>query len=288
MMDIIEKTLTDKIMALQDENGCWHVLKEGDKYYPELKYYVPSYKSTLWTLVFLADIGTDVQRHHFHKPLNLISDHFYDPKVGIYDIGKSHYPIPCLNGNMLYLHNYFQSGNKEMIHRVVDFFAEHQRFDDGDFSIPSSFPYRSNHSCYGQHTCYWGVVKLFKGLSFIPKTERSENAKNLIQRCIDFILLHQVCFSSHNPSALMHKGISTLSFLNLYSADFLEILWLLKREEVKSPQMDQALALLKSKIKPDGTWSLERKTNNLIIPIGKQNFGNELVTRRAKEVMGYY
>jgi hypothetical protein len=284
----IVKSLISKIVELQDETGCWNVFDKNDKHYPELKYYTPKYKSTLWTLILLADIQCDSNNKNLRKPLNIISNHFLDKQLNIYSLGKTHFPIPCLSGNMLYLHSYFNFGEKIVIEHIIDFFAEYQRFDDGDFKTPSSFPYCSNKSCYGKHTCYWGIIKLFKGLSFIPKNERSKNAKKLIEKCIDFILLHEVCFSSHNNSNYLHTNIKHLTFPNMYKTDYLEILWLLKREKVKSVHLEKALNLLKSKMKPDSTWVIERPIKNLIIPVGNTNYGNELITRRAREVIDYY
>lgn len=288
MFEEIQDSITLRILELQNENECWNVLGEGDKYFPELNYYVPNYKSTLWTLILLADIKTDINNNNLLKPLKIISDHFYDKQIGIFSIGKSHFPIPCLNGNMLYLHSYFHYETEDVFDKVVDFFAQYQRFDDGDFVTPSSFPYCSNRSCYGNHTCYWGVIKLLKGLSFMPANKRSEKAQNLINKCIEFILLHEVCFSSHNTSEYIHTNIKHLTFPNMYQSDFLEILWLLKREQVKSIHIQRALNLLKNKINPDSTWKMERQIKDLIIPIGKKNYGNELITRRAREVTEYY
>lgn len=74
----------------------------------------------------------------------------------------------------------------------------------------------------------------------------------------------------------------------MYQADYLEILWLLKREQVQSIHLDKAINLLKSRMKPDSTWKMERPIKNLIIPITKKDYGNELITRRAREVMDYY
>lgn len=288
MLEEIGKIITSKILELQDENECWNVLSEGDRYFPTLNYYVPNYKSTLWTLILLADINTDIKNKSFLKPLKIMSDHFFDKQIGIFTIGKSHFPIPCLNGNMLYLYSYFEYGKEDVIDKVVDFFSQYQRFDDGDFVTPSSFPYCSNRSCYGKHTCYWGVVKLLKGLSFIPTDKRSDKVQGLIFKCIDFILLHEVCFSSHNKSEYIHTNIKYLTFPNMYQCDFLEILWLLKREQVKSVHIQRALNLLKNKMGSDLTWKIERQVKDLIIPMGKKSYGNEFITNRARAVLEYY
>ena len=74
----------------------------------------------------------------------------------------------------------------------------------------------------------------------------------------------------------------------MYQSDFLEILWLLKREQIKSIHILRALNLLKNKMNQDSTWKIERQIKDLVIPIGKKNYGNELITKRAREVIGYY
>lgn len=288
MIPVDKEARRERILSLRDRNGCWNVLREGGKGYPELNYYVPNYKSTLWTLVLLADLEIGEGEALFHGPLAAAANQFYDEKAGIYSIGKSHFPIPCLNGNMLYLHSFFGFGKPETIEGIVAFFDRYQRFDDGDFRTPSSYPYFSNRSCYGKHTCYWGVVKLLKGLSFVPKEKRSAKAERLLGNCVEFVLLHEVCFGSRDGSAFINKGIRNLTFPCLYHADFLEILWLLAREGVRDARIEKALAFLLSKRGPDGMWKLEKPVKDLIVPIGRSNGGNELVTKRAREVAAYY
>ena len=282
------EALSQAIIDLQDAKGCWNVEHSQDNYGPRLTYYVPNYTSTLWTMILLADIEADPNNPAFQMPLKTIAEHFWDDDKGIFTIGKSHFPIPCLNGNMIYLLKYFNGNADVYIERVLDFFSTYQRFDDGDYKTPKDFPYMGNKSCFGAHTCYWGVVKLLKGLSFIPAKERSEKANKLLDDCIRFVLLHRVCYSSHQPDRFIHPMISKITFPNMYKADFLEILWLLKREGIQSDKMASALNLLQEKRKKDGTWSLERQVKPLTVAVTKTKFGNELVTKRALEVTDYY
>lgn len=284
---LTRKKVISEIFGKSDSAGCWNRLEEKDKYYPVYNYYVPNYNSTLWTLVLLADMGCG-HDERIYKPFRLMSDHFREKDLNIYSIGKSHFPIPCLNGNMLYLHHSFKIEDPAMTEGIVDFFSEYQRFDDGDFKTPKAFPYCSNRSCYGKHSCYWGVTKLLKGLSFIPENQRSENAVKLIGKCIDFVLLHNVCFSSRNSENFIQTNIQKLTFPNMYQSDFLEILILLKREKVKSVRMTKALNLLKNKMRPDGTWKIERLLKNLIVPMGNRNSGYQFLSERAQNVMDFY
>lgn len=282
-----KESLIEKIISRQDPSGCWNVLGSDDPRSREWNYYVPTYSSTLWTMIFVAELRVDTLNKAFIKPLKIINNYFFDKINKIFTIGKSHFPIPCLNGNMLYLNNYFYS-EKEKCNSVIEFFNEYQRFDDGDYKTPRGFPYYTNTSCYGKHTCYLGVVKLLKGLSYIDKQDRTKSAKELLNKCIAFILKHKVCYSSKDCNKYLLKNIDKLTFPSMYRTDFLEILWLLKREGIKEKEMNKAIELLKIKRSDDGNWIAESMIKNLVVSFGKRTNIDNYVTDRAKEVYEYY
>ena len=276
-----------EILDSQGKNGCWRMLSTSDKYYPDFLHYNPNFKATLWTLILLADICHDKNDIRVREPLKTIQDHFYDKKNKIYSLKNYLFPVPCLNGNIIYLESYFNGSISEKTLKAIEFFCKYQRFDDGNY-ITEKNKYCTNRSCYGQHTCYWGIVKLFKGLSFIPKKSRNRSINKLLDKCINFVLLHNVCFSSHRKNKIMIKDIDELTFPNMYKSDFLEILWLLKRENVRSENIKPTIDLLKSKRLSNGTWNLEKKVNNMTTSIGDINQPNQFVTKRAKEVLDFY
>jgi hypothetical protein len=287
MTDIRKHTI-DKILAQKDDSFRWGFDEKQARERPGYLYYSPNFKSTLWTLLLLADIRTPVEIPAIKPSLQLITEHFYDPEHGIFRLpDKTRFPIPCLNGNMIYLHQYFETAQSETVDRTIGFFAKYQRFDDGGFKTPKSYPYCSNIFCYGKHTCYWGVTKLLKGISFIPKTQRTKEAQQLIDKCIRFVLLHEVCFSSQHRDKFLHGDIGKLTFPNFYKSDFLEILWLLAREEVNDSKMSRSLELLRSRMKDGGFWELE-KPMNIIVSIGQKDCANAFITERASEVLGHY
>lgn len=284
----IRKYTIEKILVKQDDSFRWGFDEKQARERPEYVYYSPNFKSTLWTLLLLADIKAPVDIPQIKPSIRLITERFYDLEHGVFrlpDMGR--FPIPCLNGNMIYLHHYFETAHSETLNKTIGFFATYQRFDDGDFKTPKSYPYCSNIFCYGKHTCYWGVIKLLKGISFIPKNQRTKEAQQLIENCIDFVLHHEVCFSSHHRDEFLHRDIGKLTFPNFYKSDFLEILWLLAREEVHDRRMSRSLALLRSKMKDGGFWELE-KSMNIIVSIGQKEYANAFITERAAEVLDYY
>jgi len=279
--------IIEKIFEARNAEGLWETIPEDHKHYPVYLHYVPNFKASLWTLILLAELRCDKNDERITKPLAAVKDHLFDPTHGIYTLKEDHFPIPCLNGNMLYLDGYFHDGSDERSQKLLSFFAQFQRFDDGKYEEPKN-AFCTNTSCYGKHTCYWGVVKLLKGISFIPKDNRNDETEELKNKCIRFILKHKVCYSSRNPSNIMIKKMDLLTFPNFYKGDFLEILWILKREGVRSEELDPALELLKSKQKEKGEWELERSMNNMVTSVGKVNKPNPFVTERAQEVMAYY
>jgi hypothetical protein len=278
----------NKILEKQDRESRWAFDVQVAREQPELIYYWPKYRSTLWTLLLLADLKAPFNNRQIDRSLHLVTDLLFDKTTKIFSLGTGHFPFPCLNGNILYLHFYFKKPYTKTIDSTITFFNSYQRFDDGDFKTPKTFPYYSNTACYGKHTCYWGVISLLRGLSFIPKSQRTKNAKYLLEKCIDFVLCHEVCFSSHKKEELIHSDIGALSFPNLVKADYLEILWLLARERIKDRKLSRALKLLQSKMNDNGYWELERPVPNLIVSMGRKGFTNEFITERAHEVLGYY
>lgn len=284
----IRKELVQKILDKQDDMFRWRFDPKQARERPEYLYYSPNFTSTLWTLILLADIKAPANTPQIKSAIQLVTDHFYAPEHGLFCFSnKSHFPIPCLNGNMIYLHYYFEMAHREILDKTISFFAAYQRFDDGDFKTPKSYPYCGNKSCYGNHTCYWGVTKLLKGISFIPYAQRMPEAQQLLENCLEFVLHHEVCFSSHRREKLLLPAIAVLTFPNFYKSDFLELLWLLKREGVRDRRMSRALDLLHVKMKAGGYWELE-KSMNTIVSIGSKNRTNAFVTERAAEVVAYY
>jgi hypothetical protein len=275
----------ENILARQDAHFRWGYDEKQARQRPDMLYYAPNFRSTLWTLVLLADLQAPVGDERIQAALRLVSDHFYDPTHGIARLpGMSHFPIPCLNGNLLYLQNYFGPTHPAFIETSLAFFSTYQRFDDGDFRTPAVYPYCSNSSCYGAHSCYWGVIKLLKGLSFLPHSARSADVQSLIANCIEFILRHEVCFRSHQPDRLLHPDLGLLTFPHFYKSDYLEILWLLTREGVRDPRMQRALDMLRTRQTLEGDWPLE-KTQNTIVPIGQLQQANGFISERAREVL---
>jgi hypothetical protein len=63
-----QKIIT-KIFELQGENGCWNYTSPRSKIYPQYEHYMPKYKTTLWTLILLADIKHNANEQRIKKEI---------------------------------------------------------------------------------------------------------------------------------------------------------------------------------------------------------------------------
>ena len=129
------ENIIETIFALQGPNGCWRMLEENNRNYPDCLHYSPTFKSTVWTLILLADLEHDRDDERVKLPLGTIQEHFYDSNFGIYSLGKDHFPIPCLNGNMIYLDAYFNRTLSDKSISAVNFFV--------NFSVSTMVPIKS-------------------------------------------------------------------------------------------------------------------------------------------------
>ena len=95
----IRKRVVARILAKQDVQFRWAFDEQVARERPELTYYWPKYRSTLWTLLCLADVGASVREPRIARSIDLVMAHFYDESHGILSLGEDHFPVPCLNGN---------------------------------------------------------------------------------------------------------------------------------------------------------------------------------------------
>lgn len=90
------KDLIDRIASVQDAKGCWNVLNPSDPHYQDLNYYVPNYKSTLWTLILLADCKANPADQRFFRPLDTIAHFLYREKSFSHSLFERKHDLPSV------------------------------------------------------------------------------------------------------------------------------------------------------------------------------------------------
>ena len=95
-----------------------------------------------------------------------------------------------------------------------------------------------------------GVVKTLKALSEIPTNKRNSNVKNIINKAVEYLLIHHIYKRSHDLSKKSLPSWLKLGFPLMYQSDILEILDVLTKLNVKDERMQDAIDIIISKKDP--------------------------------------
>src|SRR5208283_1042944 len=127
------------------------------------------------------------------------------------------------------------------------------------------WPYQRFPNCWGKHTCHMGAVKSLKALAEIPAQKRNPAVRNTIQQGAEYLLIHHLYKSSHDPSVVAKRFWLNFSFPTLWKTDALEMLGVLVKLGYRDNRIDDAINLLISKQDDQGRWKMEKSYNNRLL-----------------------
>jgi hypothetical protein len=285
---IMETGAVPKILALQQPAGNWEA---------ERSFYTGKYRSTVWQLIILAEHAANGDDPRLKRACEFILDRSQDRSTGGFSMhtaertggGRSTEVIPCLTGNMVWSLSRFGYGIDARIVQGIDWLTKYLRFDDGESTPPSDWPYNRYEICYGRHSCLMGVVKGLKALAEIPEKDRSKEVRQCIQNCVDFLLQHHVYKRSHDPAKIAKPGWTRFGFPKMYQTDVLEILLILSRLSVRDERMQEAVDLMISRQDARGRWPLKDTFNDSFsVRIESKDEPSKWVTLNALTVLSRY
>jgi hypothetical protein len=233
-------------------------------------FYTGKYRSTVWQLIILAELGAAGDDPRVKRVCEFILERSQDRSTGGFAQhaagrtggGLASEVIPCLTGNMVWSLRRLGYAHDERVRRGAAWLAEYLRFDDGESGPPTGWRYESRESCYGRHTCFMTVVKGLKALADIPESRRSVTVKRCIDNGVEFLLRHHVYKSSHDPTKVAKPGWTRFGFPKMWQTDVLEMLLILTGLGVRDKRMREAIDLVVSKQDDHGRWQLEDPFND--------------------------
>jgi hypothetical protein len=257
--------------------------------------YVPKYRGAAWKLIFLAEIGADVEDQRVRALCRHILDNAYDPKLGTFNIhleagGWVDYSlIPCFMGNMIWSLCRLGFADHPEVKSTFDWLVINQRFDDGDWRPPTSFPYKgSRERCWGKHTCYWGVTSMLRAMTVVPDGFWTPDAEEAKRKAMDFVLAHRLLWSSHNPTrpiATKNTRPQRLTAPLTYYQDAVEITSTMLALGARGVEVDDAIEFVLAKRNGEGRWILENAPGPLDAPFGKKECESKWITFRALKML---
>ena len=269
------------ILAAQAGEGYW--VKPGSGYSPK-------YQSTVWQILFLAELGANGQDRRIRRGCAYLLDHSRADHGG-FSAQASAAPsgaVHCLNGNLIWALIALGYGDDERVGRAVDWLAgaitgqDFDRFYASGTSGPG-FQCAAN----GGQPCAWGAVKALRALAGLPAKWRSPRVKRATRAAADFLLSRDLAKADYPYTLRVSGEWFKFGFPLSYTSDVLEAsLALIEADYGHDPRLKNAIDLVQSKRAADGRWALRHSLNGKMwIDVEAKGKPSKWVTLRAMRVL---
>ena len=277
------------ILDNMNEKGYW--AKEGPGY-------LPKYRSTVWALIMLAQLGASAkQDERIALACSYLFDHALTTGGQISMSGTPSGTIDCLQGNMCwaltelgYDDSRLEQAYKWMARSVTGegVAPVHEKEATLRFYAGKCGPV----FCCGANNkmpCAWGAAKVMLAFSVLPKERRTPLIERAIQQGVDFLFSVDLAEATY-PSGLSDKPSSNwwkFGFPVFYVTDILQIVEaLVGLGYGHDPRLANALSLVREKQDEAGRWPLEYSyTGKTWVEFGSKKEPNQWVTLRALRVL---
>jgi hypothetical protein len=273
------------ILAAMEPDGYW--VKPGPGYNPK-------YRSTVWALIALAQLGASAQEDaRIRRACAYLLDHSLSPLGQFTSTGSPSGTIDCLQGNLCAA--------------LVDLGCEDARLDTAfdwmarsvtgegiapatDHAAPQRY-YAYNcgpaFACgvnYGE-ACAWGAVKVMLALSKWPVERRTRPMREAIARGVEFLLGGNPALAQYpsGPSGKPNRSWWKFGFPVFYVTDVLQnVEALVTLGCGADPRLAPALDLIRDKQDAGGRWALDYTYEGKTwVDFGPKKQPNPWVTLRA-------
>ena len=258
--------------------------------------YSPKYRSTVWSVIFLDQLGADGSDPRIQAACEYVLSHTQAPNGGFGCSSRVDAPRPpnsavlhCLHGNLLRAMLGFGLGEDERIQHAIEWQTRSitgDKFTDY-FKSGTTSPGFGCAMNYGQ-PCAWGAIKALRALARIPKSKRTPLVKKAIKVGVEFLLSRDPA-KADDPAGDGHISSSwfKLGFPSGYVADVLQNLEMLAElGHGRDKRLKPAIEWLLSKQDKAGRWKNQYSySGKLWADIEPQGGVSKWVTLRACRVL---
>lgn len=278
------------ILAAQAPEGYWIQPGSG---------YLPKYRSTVWQVIFLAQLGADGRDPRVRLAGDYVLDHSRCANGGFSIDGRPSGLAHCLQGNLAAALVQLGRLGDPRLDAALDWLA---RSVTGEGIAPAEEKdapvryYRSGNSGPGflcsanNHLpCAWGATKAMLALAQVPVAARTPAIQAAIEVGAGFLLGHDPAVADY-PMGYNTKPNTSwfkFGFPIGYVTDVLQVLQVLTALGYRDdPRLDRAIDLLLSKQDSQGRWKLEYTYNGKTwVDIETKGQPSKWVTLRALQVL---
>jgi hypothetical protein len=278
------------ILAKQADEGYWVEPGPG---------YLPKYRSTVWQIIFLAQLGADGTHPQVRTGCEYLLNHAPSRVGGLSMNGKHTGLVHCAQGNLCAALIDLGFLRDTRLDKALDWLA---RSVTGQGIAPAEEKqadvryYRSGNSGPGfpcsanDHLpCAWGAVKAMLALSKVPASTRTPAIDAAIETGIAFLLGSNPATADYPMGYSAKPNLSWFKFGYPigYVTDVLQNLEVLTALGCgPDPRLANAIELLLSKKNYQGRWQLEYTYNGKTwVDIEEKGKPSKWVTLRACRVL---
>lgn len=244
-----------KVMATQTREGYWP---------PKDTCYVPKWTAAVWPLALLGEMETPADDRIKNECERFLELHQQDdgaftcPSLTEMKRWATKHPRkkavrwdePCLTGNMIRTLIRFGYGSDGRVKKAIDLLPK-QQLEDGGWNC--DFPEQKV-----KHSSFMSTIEPLWAYSEIPRQKWTRSMKRSIDRGAEFLLMHRLYKSDNHHWNETLPFFKDLHFPMYYFYDILHALRVLTKLGYSADErIDDAVHLLLSKRRPDGTWNLE-------------------------------
>jgi hypothetical protein len=276
------------ILEAQDAEGWWEKPGPG---------YSPKYRSTVWALIFLDQLGADPTDPRIQRACDYVLENTQTQSggLGCSGVKDGGPPAPsrvlhCLNGNLISALIGLGRLDDARVEAAVDWASKAITGEGVDryYASGTSGP---GFACAANEKkpCAWGAVKELRGLARVPPQRRTRATRDAIEQGVDFLLSRNPAIADYPMPARDSKPSSAwfkMGFPSGYVADVLQNLEVfVALGRVKDPRLHDALSWVEAQQR-DGRWVNRYAYNGkTIVDIERQGEPSKWVTLRACAVL---
>ena len=273
------------ILDAMNETGYW--VRPGPGYNPK-------YRSIVWSLILLAQLGASVEEDaRIARACAYLLDHNLTESGQFSTSPAPSGTVDCLQGNLCWALTELGCDD----HRLKGAFEWMARTVTGEGIAPITerdveqryYAYKCgpNFACgvNGQLPCAWGAVKVMLAFSTMPIKQRTPLMKRAIQQGLEFLFGVDPATAAYptRNGAKPNRSWWKFGFPVFYVTDLLQnVEGLARLGYGRDKRLANALAIIRDKQDDQGRWPLEYEyTGKTWLDFGNKRQPNKWVTLRA-------
>jgi hypothetical protein len=266
-----------KILVAQEPEGYW--AKPGSAYWP-------SYRSTAWQVLFLAELGASGRNRQVRRGCEYLLKHAQAVHGGLSMLPNAapRGVMYCHSGNLTWALIALGYGDDQRFGRAIDWLAGAILGKDyvSSTSGPGFCCAANNHQ-----TCAWGAVKALRALTHVPAQWQTTRVQQATNMAVEFLLSRDLAEADYPYTERVNSSWFKFGFPLSYTSDVLEAaLALCEAGYAHDLRLKHAIDLVLAQRAADGRWIMQRSLNGKMwADIETKGQPSKWVTLRALRVL---